>query len=54
MYTQALNSGGGVAQRLNYPFSFLPPPVGGEPAPAALPPVGGVKVFLKLFRFLLS
>jgi len=23
MYTQALNSGGGVAQRLNYPFSFL-------------------------------
>ncbi len=23
MYTQALNSGGGVAQRLNYPLSFL-------------------------------
>jgi len=30
MYTQALNSGGGVAQRLNCPFSFLPPLVGGE------------------------
>jgi hypothetical protein len=36
MYTQALNSGGGVAQRLNYPFSFLPPLVGGEaPGPLA-------------------